>query len=172
MTQIVLSIGSNLEREKHICFAIARLGEEFGGIEISPVYETQSVGFDGPDFFNLVVVFDSELSLSALVKKIRQIELEAGRERGKKTFSSRNLDIDILLVGDVNLRDQGLNIPRNEIENHAYVLKPLVDMLPTAIHPVIGLSYQAMWDDFKHGMQGLCLANFDCAPQNKIVNAS
>ena len=55
MTQIALSLGSNIEREKHLQFAIDGLTELLGKLDLSPVYETRAVGFDGPDFYNLVV---------------------------------------------------------------------------------------------------------------------
>ncbi len=148
MTQLVLSLGSNIEREKHIRFALKALKGLFGELDISPVYETRAVGFEGPDFYNLVVVANTSLDLDALLGTIRRIENEAGRVREEKSFQSRNLDIDILLLGDANLHDQGRNIPRREIEHAAYVLKPLAFLLPDMRHPVSGQRYEDMWRAF------------------------
>jgi len=149
MTQLVLSLGSNIEREKHIRFALKALKELFGKLNVSPVYETRAVGFEGPDFYNLVVVANTSLDLDALLGTIRRIENEAGRIREEKSYQSRNLDIDILLLGDVNLHDQGRNIPRREIEHAAYVLKPLAYLLPDMRHPVSGQRYEDMWRAFR-----------------------
>ena len=145
MTQLVLSLGSNIEREKHIRFGISELTRLFGTLRVSPVYETAAVGFNGPDFFNLVAVADTALKLEEVIDKIRAIETVAGRVRGEKKFQDRNLDIDILLFGDADLHPQGYDIPRDEIEHAGYVLKPLADLLPQEQHPVSREPYIKMW---------------------------
>ena len=149
MTLLVLSLGSNLQREKHIRFALAALQALFARIDVSPVYETRAVGFDGPDFYNLVVVAETALELECLLVKLRQIEDDAGRIRNGKSFQSRNLDIDVLLFGEANLRGQGRNIPRNEIEHAAYVLKPLAQVLPKMPHPVSGICFEDLWGAYR-----------------------
>lgn len=145
MTQLVLSLGSNIEREKHIRFGISELTRIFGALRISPVYETAAVGFSGPDFFNLVVIAHTELKLEEAIDKIRAIETVAGRVRGEKKFQDRSLDIDILLFGDSDLHQLGYDIPRDEIEHAGYVLKPLADLLPQQRHPVSGEGFMQMW---------------------------
>lgn len=147
MTQLVLSLGSNIERDKHVRFAIRKLSELFGNLRISPVYETTAFGFDGPDFYNLVVIALTELELDDVLEKLREIETGAGRVRSKKCFQSRSLDIDVLLFGDADLRGRGYNIPRDEIEHAAYVLRPLADVLPQQRHPVTGERFEKMWQD-------------------------
>lgn len=161
MTQLVLSIGSNIDRDKHIRYAISQLKEAFGTLKVSPVYETKAAGFDGPDFYNLVAVVQTDMDLKLIIKRLQAIEVSAGRIRGKKSCESRNLDIDVLLFGEADLRAQGYNIPRDEIQYAAYVLKPLADVLPQAIHPVFGLSFQSMWVTFEH--TGQILAQIDFA---------
>jgi len=149
MTQVALSLGSNIERDTHIRFALEALHELFGELEISPVYETRAVGFAGPDFYNLVVVANTSLQLDGVLDALRHIEKNAGRDRQDKRIQSRNLDIDILLFGDANLRGQGRNVPRLEIEHATYVLKPLADVLPDMLHPVLGLCFADLWRDFE-----------------------
>jgi len=153
MTQLALSLGSNIEREKHLQFAIVGLSDLLGTLQISPVYETAAVGFDGPDFYNLVVVAQTQLALEDLIERIRRIETGAGRIRGEKRFASRNLDIDVLLYGQADLRDQGRDIPRREIDHAAYVLKPLADILPDGVHPVTGERFAAMWQAYNNDAQ-------------------
>lgn len=153
MTQLALSLGSNIEREKHLQFAIKGLTELLGALRISPVYETRAVGFDGPDFFNLVLLAETDKPLDDLISSIRLIEAGAGRIRGEKRFASRNLDIDVLLYGDANLRDAGRDIPRREIDHAAYVLKPLADVFPDGLHPISGLRFDVMWAAYTNDQQ-------------------
>ena len=147
MTLVVLSLGSNIDREKNIQFAIARIGEAFGDLDISPIYESTSVGFDGPAFLNLVIGLRSELPVLEIRDQLRDIEGEAGRIRGRKSFDNRVLDIDILLYGDENLRPEH-NIPRDEIDKYAFVLRPLADLYPNHVHPLSGVTYASQWNDF------------------------
>lgn len=153
MTQLALGLGSNIEREKHLQFALEGLTDLLGILRISPVYETRAVGFDGPDFFNLVVLAETDKSLDDLISSIHLIETGAGRIRGEKYFASRNLDIDVLLYGDANLRAEGRDIPRSEIDHAAYVLKPLADVLPAGLHPISGLRFDVMWAAYENSDQ-------------------
>jgi len=161
MTLLALSLGSNLQREKHIRFALNALYKQFARLVISPVYETRAVGFVGPDFYNLVVVVDTALDLDTLLQKLRQIELDAGRLRDEKSFESRNLDIDVLLFGDEDLRSQGRNIPRREIEHAAYVLKPLAQVLPKMRHPASGRCFEDLWAEFDSDQSAPRRVEFD-----------
>lgn len=161
MTLLALSLGSNIEREKHIFFALKSLQGLFGKLDISPVYETRALGFKGPDFYNLVVVVHTLLELDALHEKLQQIEHDAGRVRDGKGFESRVLDIDMLLFGDANLRDEGRNIPRDEIDHAAYVLKPLAEVLPDMRHPVSGQRFKRLWANFCGDSLGLRRIEFD-----------
>jgi 2-amino-4-hydroxy-6-hydroxymethyldihydropteridine diphosphokinase len=147
MTQVVLSLGSNIESAKNIHFAVSEIQNRFGVLEISSVYETTSVGFDGPPFLNLVVGFCSDQDLLNVRDSLREIEEIAGRIRGRKSFDNRVLDIDVILFGEKDFSPE-FNIPRDEIHKYAYVLKPLCDLYPGGMHPVLGETYQDMWDSF------------------------
>ena len=160
MTLVVLSLGSNINREKNIGYAVREIRGRYGVLEVSPVYETSAVGFDGPPFYNLVVGFESRESLPGIIRAIREMESGAGRVRGPKTFDSRVLDIDVILYGNENWRDRGINVPRDEIERYAYVLKPLVDLYPGMIHPVLRIPFREMWDRFEPRGQTLFLAQY------------
>ena len=158
MTHVVLSLGSNIDRRKNIRFAINSIIGKYHETDISPVYETSSVGFDGPPFYNLIVGLHSDEPLDQIIEWLHQVESEAGRIRGPKAFASRVLDIDVVLFGDNNLRDQGYNVPRDEIEKYAYVLKPLADIYPDLIHPVLGISIEQMWSSFEMKNQTIFMA--------------
>jgi 2-amino-4-hydroxy-6-hydroxymethyldihydropteridine diphosphokinase len=162
MTHVVLSVGSNIEREKNTRYAIDHITAKYGQLEISPIYETSSVGFDGPPFYNLIVGFHSGDGLPEIIETLREIEYGAGRIRGPKSFASRILDIDVVLYGDQNFRDDGVNVPRDEIEKYAYVLKPLANIYPDMIHPLLGISFHELWQNFDLKDQTIFMARFSC----------
>lgn len=141
MTRVYLSFGSNIDREHNIRSGLDALARHFPGLMLSPVYESAAVGFDGEPFFNLVVAIDTDLAVGELSALLRAIEADHGRTRGEKKFASRTLDIDILTYGDNVGTIDGVELPRDEILKHAFVLKPLADIAPQDIHPLRGKSY-------------------------------
>ncbi|HBE93474.1 MAG TPA: 2-amino-4-hydroxy-6-hydroxymethyldihydropteridine diphosphokinase [Gammaproteobacteria bacterium] len=147
MTQVYVSIGSNQQPEQHIKHALALLEDRFAPIQKSPVYESVAVGFDGDNFFNLVVCFDTDMSLSDLDKALDDIERQCGRVRHLQRFAPRTMDLDLLLYGDLVRHDSELHIPRREISRYAFVLKPLSDLAPLAVHPETGQTFEQMWEE-------------------------
>ncbi|MBC8519473.1 MAG: 2-amino-4-hydroxy-6-hydroxymethyldihydropteridine diphosphokinase [Gammaproteobacteria bacterium] len=155
MPRIYLSIGSNIDREQSVSRAVEQLREDFGGLTVSTVYESEAVGFDGDAFYNLVVGFDSEMGLNEIQQQLRTIETENGRERGAEKFNPRTLDLDLLLYGDLDLQDRGVDIPRAEIFRYAFVLRPLSEIAGNERHPQTGEQYSTIWDGFDHSSQPL-----------------
>jgi 2-amino-4-hydroxy-6-hydroxymethyldihydropteridine diphosphokinase len=143
-----ISIGSNIDKEQHIPASLLALEQCFGLLTLSSIYESEAVGFSGDVFHNLVVGFNSELDVKAVAKQLRQIELDNGRTRDSQKFSARTLDLDLLLYGDLIISDGRLQIPRDEIEKYAFVLEPLAEIAPTFTHPVSGISYGELWQQF------------------------
>ena len=143
-----ISIGSNIDKELHIPASLLALEQQFGALTISSTYESESVGFSGDSFHNLVVGFDSELDVKSVAKQLRQIELDNGRTRDSQKFSARTLDLDLILYGDLIISDGRLQIPRDEIERYAFVLEPLAEIAPTVIHPISGIRYGELWQKF------------------------
>ena len=136
MKDVFIGIGSNVDREANITSCINELRNVFSNLEISPVYETSSMGFEGPNFFNLVCKFSTDEELLNLKKMLNKIEIEHGRTFGEEKFSSRTLDIDILYYGDLIIESDEIKLPRDEITRYDFVLKPLVDIAPDFVHPV------------------------------------
>jgi 2-amino-4-hydroxy-6-hydroxymethyldihydropteridine diphosphokinase len=145
MTRVYLSLGSNLEPETHLRAAIGALHRQFGQIIVSPVYRFPAVGFAGPDFLNLAVGIDTDLEPQALNDWLHALEDRLGRRRDVPRWSSRTLDVDIVLFGDRVLDGEGnLQVPRRELEQ-AFVLKPLADIAPRAMHPLLGRTMIDLW---------------------------
>lgn len=160
MTAIYLSLGSNVERHKNIAAALDALAELLGELKISSVYESRSVGFDGSNFFNLVVGAETELSVIALSEKLKRIEDENGRKRSGPKFSPRTLDIDILTFGDFVGVEQGIELPRAEITQNAFVLLPLAEIAADVLHPQLQKTYQQLWAEYDQGSQSLWAIDF------------
>lgn len=142
--QVFLSFGSNIDREHNIRAGLDALEKQFGAVRLSPVYESEAVGFDGEPFINLIAEIHTSLSVGELAQVLRDIEADHGRTRGEKKFSSRTLDIDILTYGDLSGEIDGISLPRDEILKHAFVLRPLADMAPELLHPQLKESYAAL----------------------------
>tara|TARA_B100001175_G_C19237716_1_gene508500 strand:- start:195 stop:686 length:492 start_codon:yes stop_codon:yes gene_type:complete len=147
--KIFVGIGSNIDREKNIKSCIAVLKDLYGEIIISPVYETQSMGFDGPNFYNLVSCFETDESIYILKNNLNKIENNHGRHFNETKFSSRTLDIDILYYDDLVLSDDKVQIPRKEICEYDFVLKPLIDLVPEFIHPIHNITHREIMDKIK-----------------------
>ncbi len=148
MNRIFLGIGSNVDPQRHIREGVATLRAVFGPLELSDVFESDAVGFDGDNFLNLVAVITTDIRVGDLQRLLRGIEAEFGRPPQQSRCSPRQLDIDILLVDDAVGDIDGVVLPRPEILENAFVLWPLSEIAPAAIHPVAGKTYAELWADF------------------------
>jgi len=99
MTRAYLSLGSNLEPEKHLRAALQELRVRFGTLQVSSVYESEAVGFDGPPFWNLALALDSDLDLDAFNAWLHGLEDRHGRHRDQPRYADRTLDIDVVAFG-------------------------------------------------------------------------
>ena len=154
MTLGFISIGSNIDREQNIAAGLRSLSEIFGELDISSVYESEPVGFTGDAFYNLVVGFTSDADVKTVAAQLRELEFVHGRTSDSKKFSSRTLDLDLLLFGDSIVNDGKLNIPRDDIVRYAFVLEPLAEIAPHLKHPVLQQSYAQLWADMpKDGLK-------------------
>jgi 2-amino-4-hydroxy-6-hydroxymethyldihydropteridine diphosphokinase len=148
MARVYISIGSNIDRERYIAAALNALDAWFDELLISSVYESESVGFDGSPFYNLVVGVDTKLSVADLSVRFKQLEAENGRRRDVPKFSARTLDLDILTFDNEVGNVDGVELPRGEILKNAFVLRPLAEIAPNDIHPVCGRSYEDLWQAY------------------------
>lgn len=139
-----VALGSNLgDRDAHLQFAVLALAD-LDGVEptmCSPVYETDPMGpANQPAYLNAVVALETSRTPAALLEAMLDIEERAGRFRQLDTprWSSRSLDLDLLLFGDRSLDEPNLKIPHPGLAERAFVLVPLADLAPGLVHPVRG----------------------------------
>jgi 2-amino-4-hydroxy-6-hydroxymethyldihydropteridine diphosphokinase len=161
MARVYVSIGSNIEREANIRGGVADLQERFGELTLSSVYESEAVGFDGDNFYNLVAAFDTGLDVLEVAWALREIEDAHGRTREGPRFSSRTLDIDMLLYDELLLQQGKLELPREEITKNAFVLWPLAEIAPDLEHPVLHKTYTELWAAFDKERQPLWPVEFE-----------
>ena len=129
-----LSLGSNVgHRRRQLREAVAALPDV---VAVSPVYETEPVGgpADQGPYLNLVVELDTELSPRQLLEVARGLEEAAGRERAER-WGPRTLDVDVLLVGDLNMDEPDLVVPHPRMWERRFVLAPLADLAPDVVPP-------------------------------------
>jgi 2-amino-4-hydroxy-6-hydroxymethyldihydropteridine diphosphokinase len=151
MAKIYISLGSNIDREKNTRAGVEALREQFGELELSSVYESEAVGFEGDAFYNMVIACEVSGDVHSTNQVLREVEDAHGRDRSGPRFSSRTLDLDLLLYNDVVINEIGFRLPREEILHNAFVLWPLAEIAPTLKHPENETSYAELWEAFdKH----------------------
>jgi len=148
MTRVYLGVGSNIERERYIVAGLDALQGLLGDLELSSVYDSAAIGFEGQAFLNLVVGIDTDWAVGELARRLRHIETEHGRPAKALPNSSRQLDIDILTYGNLAGVVDGVSLPREEILFNAFVLCPLAELAPMELHPMERKSYQALWSAY------------------------
>jgi 2-amino-4-hydroxy-6-hydroxymethyldihydropteridine diphosphokinase len=161
MTVSYLSLGSNIDRHKYIMAALDALTEMFGDLIISSVYESKSVGFNGSNFFNLVVGIKTDLTIGVLSEALKRVEDNNGRLRSGPKFSPRTLDIDILTYGNFVGVNSGVELPRAEIIKNAFVLFPLAEIAPNESHPHLSKTYAELWEVYDKKSQALWAIDFE-----------
>jgi 2-amino-4-hydroxy-6-hydroxymethyldihydropteridine diphosphokinase len=160
MPRVYVSLGSNINPEENIRSGVLALKKEYPNFTVSSVYRNKAVGFEGDDFYNLVAKFESDKSVYSIVEQLKYIESQHNRTRNRRRFSSRTLDIDLLLYGDLVISEQDLKLPRDEITRYAFVLYPLSEIAGQLRHPVTGKTYKELWQEFDNHSQQLQRINF------------
>ncbi len=161
MAQVFIGVGSNIDPERNIKSGVKAMRQCFGELVISPIYESVAVGFEGDNFYNFVVRFETELSPKELAKRLHEIEFEFGRNKHETRFSSRTLDLDLLLYDDLVIDQDHLQIPREDVLKYAFVLKPLAEIAGELTYPVTGERYNELWNRFDKQCKDLWSVNID-----------
>lgn len=151
MARVFVSIGSNIDRERNIAQALEYLEECYGPLIRSTLYESPALGFEGDDFHNMVVAFDTQDDPGIIIDVLYQIEIRLERVRGKDRFVSRTIDLDVLLYGDRILVTDAVTLPREEILHHEFVLGPLAEICGDLKHPILNTPIAQIWREWQDG---------------------
>lgn len=144
-----LGLGSNLgDSAGHLRAAIRLLAER--GVEVDAVssaYATEPVGevLEQPDFLNAAIRIRTPLEPLELLDLCKEIEAERGREAGGPRHGPRPLDIDLLLLGDIEMENERLRLPHREVTSRRFVLAPLLELDPGLALPD-GMSLSDAWE--------------------------
>lgn len=142
MPEVYVGLGSNIEPESNLRWAVAELGRRYRGLVCSQVYRSPAFGFAGPDFLNMVVGFDTNRSADEVEAWLSELENRRGRDRRARS-GSRTLDLDLLLLGQ--RVDAARRLPRVDVLEYPFVLAPLAEIAPALKHPVTGVTVAAAW---------------------------
>ncbi|MCH8552490.1 MAG: 2-amino-4-hydroxy-6-hydroxymethyldihydropteridine diphosphokinase [Natronospirillum sp.] len=157
--EVLLGLGSNTDRERHLQLGLQSLQSTFGSVECSQVYESAAVGFDGQPFYNAVAAIQTDWDIDQLNQWLKKLEDQYGRDRTQPKFSNRNLDIDILTFGRLSGQVAGILLPRAECFRHAFVLRPLAELRPQMTIPGEDRTWADLWLQIGHDLQPLRTAD-------------
>ena len=149
MARVYIGVGSNIDKRFHIIQVLEELAHEFSQLKVSPIYQTAAVGGKGEDFYNLVVGLETSYSPFEMFNRLREIEASHLRIRmSQNQFISRTLDLDQLMYSDQVINEPHVVLPSPDIVQYPFVIKPLYDIAPNLIHPVLNKSMQQLWQQF------------------------
>lgn len=140
MNTVYLLFGSNIiPRLDYLCRAERAVNNSIGNIiRMSSIYESEPWGFHADQsFLNRIVVVETKLSPAEVLKNILSIENQMGRKRKFSSYSSRQIDIDILYFDKQIIQEEDLIIPHPGIAQRRFVLVPLAEIAPNLTHPVL-----------------------------------
>ena len=145
---VFVAAGSNVEPERHLARACAEIAQSWPDAFFSRAYRNVAVGFDGPDFINLVCGFSTAQPLEAVIARLHAIETQCGRPRYAPKWASRTMDLDVLLFGDRVEKTADYTLPRPDLLKRPYMLGPMAEIAPEVVHPVAGKTVGALWKEF------------------------
>ena len=135
MSLITISLGRNIEPQLNLEKAINEIAK-FAALEkTSKIYKSKSVGFEGNDFLNQVILCEVKVELEETYCKLKKIEKEMGRVKNVNKFSDRLIDLDLLTFND-EISKGKITLPHNDILKYSFVLVPFAEIYPEFIHPV------------------------------------
>jgi 2-amino-4-hydroxy-6-hydroxymethyldihydropteridine diphosphokinase len=161
MPEVFVAAGSNVRPRANLREAVTKLAEAYPGLRASNAYVNPALGFEGDDFINLVVAFETDEPLARVLERLKSIERDAGREPGAPKWGPRTLDLDLLLFGDLIGGFPGVQLPRPDLAKRAYVLGPLAELAPGRRHPTIGETLGELWQRFDRAAHPLTQVSLD-----------
>ncbi len=142
MPRALIALGSNLgDRRKLLDAAVQRLAAAQGvqNLRVSAWHETRAIGGppDQPPFLNGAVLMETNLTPTALLAVLEQVEMDLGRARGRR-WEARTIDLDLLLYDELVLHTAKLTLPHPRMAMRRFVLDPAAEIAPSMVHPTIG----------------------------------
>jgi len=156
-----LGLGSNLDAGQNLQLASREIRRRFSLQKISAVYRSEALGFDGADFLNAVACIETALTPQELHEQIELIHDVAGRQRWHGKVISRTLDIDLLLYDQLVLNEPPVLVPRKDVLQYSFVLRPLAEIAPDLHHPVTGKLINDHWREFDAASHPLTAVDLD-----------
>ena len=162
-TPVYVAAGSNVAPLENLRRALDVLDRHFAPITVSRAYANAAVGFAGDDFINLVVAFQTDLTVHQVLERLHEAETACGRERLAPKWAPRAMDLDILLFGDLVCTEPGLTLPRPDLLKRPYMLGPAAEIAPGVVHPIERRTLAELWRDMRatqaaHAMRPVELA--------------
>ncbi len=148
MTTVLVAAGSNVEPEANLRRALGMLANAYPGMRSSRAYRNAAVGFQGDDFINLVVAFETGEDVRSVLAQLHAAEAACGRARNAPKWAARSMDLDILMFGGMVCDEPGLVLPRPDLERRAYMLGPAAEIAPATRHPTLGVTLGELWEQF------------------------
>ena len=148
MTDVYVAAGSNVEPEKNLARACEEFAKSWTDVRFSHAYRNKAVGFDGPDFLNMVVSFHTTEPIEPVIARLREIETLCGRPRNAPKWASRSMDLDILLFGARIEKTADYTLPRPDLLKRPYMLGPMAEIAPHVKHPTEGKTIGELWEQF------------------------
>ena len=152
MTDVYVAAGSNVEPLENLRRALRELKKHYPAMRVSTAYRNEAVGFEGDDFVNLVIGFQTDEELSRVIARLHAAETACGRPRNAPKWAPRTMDLDLLLYGDAVRDEPGLKLPRPDLLKRPYMLQPMAELAPALVHPVAGKTMQSLWLEFDRGV--------------------
>lgn len=139
MHTIYLGLGTNLgDRAANLQAAVAGLSARMVITAVSPIYQTPPWGVtDQPNFLNVCLAAQTDLSPDELLAFLKNLETELGRQPTKR-WGPRLIDIDILFYANQLIETENMIVPHPRLAERAFVLRPLADIAPNFVHPALG----------------------------------
>ena len=156
MTAVFVAAGSNVDAAANLRRALDVLARRYPGLRCSRAYRNAAVGFEGEDFVNLVVAFETDDDVRRVLSHLHEAEAACGRERDAPKWAPRSMDLDILLFGSQVSDEPGLVLPRPDLVRRPYMLGPTAELAPDLVHPTAGSTMRELWESFDrdaHQMQ-------------------
>lgn len=179
MTQVLVAAGSNVAPVDNLHRALDVLARHYPDLRCSRAYRNRAVGFDGEDFVNLVVAFDTDDELRTVIEHLHEAEAACGRARDAPRWAPRSMDLDILLYGSLVLDERGkcgltpkpegpgLTLPRPDLTRRAYMLGPAAELAPDFVHPLHGATLGELWNRFDQRLHPLHEVDLGWRPQGR-----